>query len=260
MSPTSSNYSHVHPKVRHLIRASDQDRINLVLSQKWIGYERAKQTIDRIEALLNHPPQHRMPGMLVYGRTNNGKTMIVERILRQHPPNDNPEGDSANIAILNIQMPISPDPRRVYTAILSETFASFNPAKHISVLERHAIHQMRACGVRMLILDEFHNMLQGTDKHQKAFLNLLRYIGNELKIPIVCFGIQKSLPALHHDEQLATRYEPWPLHDWKYDKETARLLNGVESLLPLKERSNLCLLYTSPSPRDLSTSRMPSSA
>ena len=136
-------------------------------------------------------------------------------------------------------MPISPDPRRVYTAILSETFASFNPAKHISVLERHAIHQMRACGVRMLILDEFHNMLQGTDKHQKAFLNLLRYIGNELKIPIVCFGIQKSLPALHHDEQLATRYEPWPLHDWKYDKETARLLNGVESLLPLKERSNL---------------------
>ena len=31
---------------------------------------------------------------------------------------------------------------------------------------------------------------------------------------------------------------------------------GLDDLL----RSNICLLYTSPSPRDLSTSRMPSSA
>ena len=29
---------------------------------------------------------------------------------------------------------------------------------------------------------------------------------------------------------------------------------------PLPNRLNICLLYTSPSPRDLSTSRMPSSA
>ena len=44
------------------------------------------------------------------------------------------------------------------------------------------------------------------------------------------------------------------------------LLTSAESRTPeaapqlIAERSNNCLLYTSPSPRDLSTSRMPSSA
>ena len=39
-----------------------------------------------------------------------------------------------------------------------------------------------------------------------------------------------------------------------------RLTSFKEETLPLPERDYVCLLYTSPSPRDLSTSRMPSSA
>ena len=35
---------------------------------------------------------------------------------------------------------------------------------------------------------------------------------------------------------------------------------GVRSVIPNKQHYKSCLLYTSPSPRDLSTSRMPSSA
>eukprot|EP00831_Metopus_contortus_P025069 TRINITY_DN21708_c0_g1_i2.p1 TRINITY_DN21708_c0_g1~~TRINITY_DN21708_c0_g1_i2.p1 ORF type:complete len:110 (-),score=22.73 TRINITY_DN21708_c0_g1_i2:140-469(-) len=46
-------------------------------------------------------------------------------------------------------------------------------------------------------------------------------------------------------------------------KQNKSLLQIVTSLLPslvAPKCSNTCLLYTSPSPRDLSTSRMPSSA
>ena len=35
---------------------------------------------------------------------------------------------------------------------------------------------------------------------------------------------------------------------------------GTTVFATLQQQSNICLLYTSPSPRDLSTSRMPSSA
>ena len=35
---------------------------------------------------------------------------------------------------------------------------------------------------------------------------------------------------------------------------------GLGQQPPVDSQGNLCLLYTSPSPRDLSTSRMPSSA
>ena len=43
-------------------------------------------------------------------------------------------------------------------------------------------------------------------------------------------------------------------------RQRATLQAKFESRLARKLRNELCLLYTSPSPRDLSTSRMPSSA
>ena len=42
--------------------------------------------------------------------------------------------------------------------------------------------------------------------------------------------------------------------------DAERSLAEIDPELPAEERVRLCLLYTSPSPRDLSTSRMPSSA
>ena len=48
-----------------------------------------------------------------------------------------------------------------------------------------------------------------------------------------------------------------------YDKALTHVKNGAKSVLisaPAKNVDRTCLLYTSPSPRDVSTSRMPSSA
>ena len=45
-----------------------------------------------------------------------------------------------------------------------------------------------------------------------------------------------------------------------YDNEKDRLEKVVRKYIEKELNSKYCLLYTSPSPRDLSTSRMPSSA
>ena len=42
--------------------------------------------------------------------------------------------------------------------------------------------------------------------------------------------------------------------------EVPSTINGVVSKIVVKEGETVCLLYTSPSPRDISGSRMPSSA
>ena len=61
---------------------------------------------------------------------------------------------------------------------------------------------------------------------------------------------------------ISSEKEPWLWKYWKTGSRTTsqitkKFLGMVGSLgIP----SNSCLLYTSPSPRDLSTSRMPSSA
>ena len=43
-------------------------------------------------------------------------------------------------------------------------------------------------------------------------------------------------------------------------KEGTKIIDYVGKLITKKQTQDSCLLYTSPSPRDLSTSRMPSSA
>ncbi len=35
-------------------------------------------------------------------------------------------------------------------------------------------------------IDEIHNALAGQNNKQREFLNVLRLIGNELKIPLIC--------------------------------------------------------------------------
>ncbi len=180
-----------------------------------------------------------MPNLIVCGHTNSGKTMIIKRFLKAHPATDQVEEDAANVPVLAVQMPISPEPRRFYCALLSSLFASFRSTDTIANLEAQALNLMRSCGVRLLVIDELHNMLSGRNDHQRQFLNLLRYLGNELSIPIVALGIQSALRGIQIDEQLANRFEPFVLQRWTANRDLYRLLNSIESLLPLRYPSRL---------------------
>jgi hypothetical protein len=70
-------------------------------------------------------------------------------------------------------------------------------------------------------------------------LNALRYLGNALKIPIVCVGTKDAYLAIRSDAQLENRFEPFLLSAWKAGQEFDSLLASIVSVLPLKQRSNL---------------------
>lgn len=229
----------LHPRTRQLLGQSSEARLRDVMSPKWIGYHRAKEALAKLEGLFSHPKTHRMPNLMIHGPTNNGKTMIVRRFLRDHPPSDNPGGDAVEVPILLVQMPFSPEPRRFYRAILDQLFATYRHSDTLANLETQAVRLLKSCGIQVLIIDELHNILAGRADNQRQFLNLIRYLGNELEIPVVCLGIQSALRAIQIDEQLANRFEPFGLPVWTDGKEFRRLLNSIESILPLKERSNL---------------------
>ncbi|MFF8032311.1 TniB family NTP-binding protein [Streptomyces sp. NPDC016626] len=48
-------------------------------ADRWIGYPRATEALERLETLLAWPSKQRMPNLLLIGPTNNGKSMIVEK-------------------------------------------------------------------------------------------------------------------------------------------------------------------------------------
>ena len=79
MLQTVNNASHLSPAVRAALELTAEERIQRVRSPRWIGYPMAKRILDRLEDLLTYPQTHRMPGLLLVGETNNGKTMIINR-------------------------------------------------------------------------------------------------------------------------------------------------------------------------------------
>jgi hypothetical protein len=93
--------------------------------------------------------------------------------------------------------------------------------------------------LQVLIIDEIHHVLAGHVAKQRLFLNVLKYLGNELQIPLVGVGTMDALRALHTDPQMANRFEPVALPRWEMNREFQVLLASFERILPLQQPSRL---------------------
>ena len=237
------SHSHLHDSSIALLELSDEDRIDRIRSPRWIGYPQAQRIIAKLEDLLVYPKSHRMPNLLIVGDTNNGKTMLVSRFRAMHPAEDNPNGGAIIAPTLMVQAPPTPDEGRFYNAILDVLFAPYKPHDRIDKKQFQVINILRRIGLKMLIIDEIHHVLAGSMNRQKTFLNVIKYLGNELQVPIVGIGTKDAFRALQTDAQLSNRFEPAVLPRWVLDKEFLRLLVSFERLLPLKKAS--CLHETS---------------
>jgi hypothetical protein len=91
----------------------------------------------------------------------------------------------------------------------------------------------------MIMVDEIHHLLAGSYVKQRNCLNVLKYLGNELCVPIVGIGTAEAMRAVQTDPQLANRFTPIVLPKWIKDTELARLLVSFERVLPLRHASQL---------------------
>jgi len=214
-------------------------RIDHMRRPRWIGYTRAKQLLDKLADLLTHPKTHRMPNLLIVGDTNAGKTMLANRFVQLHPADDNPDGDAARVEVLAIQTPPGPDEGRFYNAILEALFAPYNPRERVAQKQVQVLRILKGIGLRMLIIDEVQNVLTGPVTKQRQFLNVLKYLGNDLQIPLVGLGTIEALRAVQADPQLANRFEPAALPRWQLNHEFQMLLASFERVLPLQKPSRL---------------------
>lgn len=234
------------PLVKKMLNEkTSEERIRFIENNCWIGYPRALDAMKKLESLYHHPICHRMPNLLIIGPTNNGKTMIIENFNRKYPAikNEkiNPLGDHlVELPILSIQMPSGPDLKRFYLALLEKiNFGAYYLRSRLQEMEAIFFEMVRKRKVKMIIIDEIHNLLAGSNKQQIQFLNLLRYIGNELRIPLTCVGTRDAYFAIRSDPQLENRFEPFLLPTWQLGEEYDSLLASFVTILPLKKRSEL---------------------
>lgn len=230
---------HLLPAAQTVALQDDAKRVANIRADRWIGYTRARQALSRLEELLSHPKRQRMPNLLLIGPTNNGKSMIVEKFRRDHPPAPRSAGEPERTPVLSVQMPSGPDIKRFYSLILGAMGVPVYSNQSLSHKEDHTLYMLEAMDVRVLVIDEVHNILCGPVPRQREFLNLLRFLGNELKIALVCVGIRDAYLAIRTDTQLENRFEPFALPLWDDDDEYASLLASLEAVLPLRRPSHL---------------------
>jgi hypothetical protein len=224
-------YAHLRPQARLIAARDPEERIRSLHVPVWIGYTQARTILSQLDYLLEYPAMHRMPNLLIVGRTNNGKTMLIDRFLelrRQAP-------------VVSVQTPPKPEEKGFYQEIARALAGAKAAARRTADSRFDVIELLRAAGTKMLILDEIHHILAGHIHLQSVFLNAIKYLTNQLRIPIVGVGTKDALRAIQTDPQMVSRFEPIAVPKWQLDDEFRRLLVSFESILPLRQPSGLAM-------------------
>jgi len=214
-------------------------RIRAMRSRRWVLYPRAKQALDRLDCLLEHPRGTRMPSIAIYGDSGMGKTMIMNRFRDEHPPRIDRSTGALTTPVLAMEMVGRPGERRFYGELLTLLGAQQRPRADITQMEQAALRIMEAIGVQVLVIDEVHNILAGTYREQRIVLNTLRFLSNRLQISLVCFGVNDAREAIGGDVQLARRFEQFSLSRWAANEEFETLVTSILRNTPLLRPSVL---------------------
>lgn len=217
----------------------DAERSRYSLHDRFVCYPAADRIIADLNALLTHPKVHRMPNRLLVGETNNGKTALVRHLLAMHPIQNDPSQEAAIIPIVYVQAPPLPDEHRFYSALLDVVGVRHRRSYRSNELFYQVRNLLPHVGLRMLVIDEIHHVLAGSTRRHHAFLNTVKYIGNELLVPVVGVGTRQALIAIQSDSQIENRFQPLEIPRWQCNNEWRQFLATFEMELPLRKPSDL---------------------
>ena len=242
-------------ETKKLLYCSDEDRIGYINQEYWIDYPIAQEILGKMEDLYKYGyGKTRTVSILLVGSSNNGKTSLVKQFLEKHPPYDyNIEGEQPDwitddffdkytgigIPILYTISPTEPSETRLYSIILEQLNIPYKNRDSLDVKARLVEYYLRTLSVKVLVIDEIHNILNGSPARQKQIMSAIRDLSSKLKMPIILAGVKEALRAVNTEDQISSRYRPEYLTKWKMNKEYVSLLATIVSKLPLKKQSTI---------------------
>jgi hypothetical protein len=138
-----------------------------------------------------------------------------------------------------VQAPPGVSEVRLYTAMLDYVYAPYKRPRYVEQLASEMLKLLRHCAVRMIIIDEVQVMLSVAGRSQRRFLDTLKWLGNELRVPIVAIGTEEAHRAFLAEPQIANRFRCSELRRWCFNGQFLQLLVAFETRLPLEKPSAL---------------------
>ena len=234
-----TEFPHLYPVARRLAALGPDERIHRIRADRWISYPRAEAALARLETLMSFPKRARMPNLLLVGDSGMGKTMIIEKFARDHPASFDETTGRLHMPVVAVQMVSGPDESRFYRRILAAIGAPEPPRATLGVLESLALRLLTELRPGLLVIDEIHSLQAGTIREQARFLDMLRFLGNELRVPLVCVGTAQARNALRTDDQLVRRFDAFALPPWRDGEDFTGLMSTLTRSLPLRRESQI---------------------
>lgn len=219
--------------------ATDAERIDKIKSHPYIGYERADTILQKFNSLLSYPKCSRMPNILLVGESGIGKTFLLEKFIDNNPSYIDDVLNELVTPVLFLEAPYDMTENSFYDEIFRSTNDGIYAGERTALKKVRAINILEMLKVKVIIIDEIHNLLSGTARKQRMFLNLVKYFSNTLKISMIFSGTRDALNAISTDPQIMSRFEKNELSKWTVDRHFLILLASFEEILPLKEKSLL---------------------
>lgn len=229
--------NHLNPESQEKALLSDAERINFIRERLWIPYAKANEIIDLFTDCLDYPKNNKMPNYVLIGQANNGKTELLLEFAERYKPKNVP-GLGRQLDVAYICAPPAAEETRLYNEILSRFNAAFsindNVANKLYLVEKI----ISEIGLKILIIDEIHNVIASSYLKQRKFLMTLKNLANKLKIIIICAGNSDAQTVMTADDQITTRFEELLLPSWNDPTEFAILFKKFTQILPLREPTN----------------------
>jgi hypothetical protein len=209
----ASPFDHLHPDIRHLATADRQARKTCILTDRWISYPAGEDAIERLFELVDMPPRVRMPSILFWASPNMGKTHIQKRFLDLCAARDARDQPTSFGAVLWLELNDSLTEKRLYLDILTALDA---PAPDTTTprLQAMVLRHLAARRIRLAIFDELQRVTELRAKDQRAILNVLKYLSNQLSMSLAGFGSGEAKALIQSDPHLEERFDIVALPMW----------------------------------------------
>ena len=233
-------YGHLLPDVRPYAALDDETRIARVRVERWIDHRAASLVLFLLQESLEQPLRERMENILLLGESGMGKTMILRKFERINTRPFDARVGVEHRSVVVVRMPHEPTEAafadQLFT-VLRAPRSGLGGRQDLWGMRGTAFRLLREIRARVLVIDEINSILVGTPRQQRLFLQLLRFLSNELAIALVCAGVPEARHALLSDAQLRSRFTDVELPPWQADEELQRFVNLLVASMPLRRPS-----------------------
>lgn len=234
----TSKPSHLDESSQKLLLHGDATRIRFILRDRVVMHRQFTRLANYIAWTVREPVRTRARGLVVRGSTGSGKTTLSAYIAQRYPRPTELLPTATPFAIM-ISITGARNARTVYGRILEALGGPVAVHHRLPDREQIVTRLLTKTHCRLMVLDEMQDILAGTDREQRRVLDGVKYLMNELKLPIVATGTKELAEVFAADKHLAARFTTLELTNWKDNDELLDLLGAFERILPLRRPSRL---------------------